>query len=77
MPLVQATGGEKPLAWVTGDGALLVQAMGSWDPLVWAKGSGELSATWCLLRNQQEARMDGGSHLGDQRKAWLATTGGL
>ena len=39
MPLVQATGGEKPLALAMEDWALLVQAMGGWAPLVWAKGS--------------------------------------
>ena len=38
-PLLQATGGEKPLALAMEDWALLVQAMGGWAPLVWAKGS--------------------------------------
>ena len=40
MALVQAMGGEKSIAWATGDPVLLLQEL-----LVWAKGSGGLSAT--------------------------------
>ena len=36
--LAQATGGEKPLAWATGDWALFVWAAGGQEPLVWAGG---------------------------------------
>ena len=43
--LVQATGGEKPLAWFTGDWVLIVQATGGQTSLVWAKGIRGLSAT--------------------------------
>ena len=64
VPLVQATGGKKPLAWATGDQALLVQAL-----LVWAKGSRGLSVTWCLLSNQHAAGTNQSSHLRNQREA--------
>ena len=37
-PLAQATTGERPLTWATGDWVPLVWAT-SWGPLVWAKGS--------------------------------------
>ena len=42
VPLVQATGGKKPLAQATGDWVLLVKAMYVLlvQALVWAKGSG-------------------------------------
>ena len=76
-PLVQATSGEKPLAWAMGDCVLLVQATRGQAPLVWAKGIGELSSTWCLLCDLQAAGTNGGSHLRGQREAWPAPTGGL
>ena len=50
-PLVQATGGSKSLALVTGDWALLVQARGGRESLVWAKGSTGLIDAWCLLHD--------------------------
>ena len=51
MPLAQATVGEAPLAWATGDQVSFVRAMGGRAPLVGAKGSrvGVLSAMWCLF----------------------------
>ena len=67
-PLVQATSGEKPLAWATGHWALLVQATGGWAPLMWAKGSRGLNAMWCLLHDLQAAGMDCSSHLRSQRE---------
>ena len=60
---MQATGGEKPLAWSTGDLKLLVWAAGGWAPLVWAKGSGRLRVMWCLLPYLQVAGMDLGGSL--------------
>ena len=77
MALVQAKGGEKPLARAMGDWALLVWAAGDQAPLVWAGGSGGLSATWCLLRDLQAAGTDCSSLLGGQREACLATPGSL
>ena len=77
VPLVQALGGEKLLAQATGDQVLLVQATGGRAPLVWAKGSRALSVKWCLFCDLQEAEKDRSSHLGGQREAWPATTGGL
>ena len=47
MPLVRATGVEKPLG-AKGDREILVQARGVQAPLVWAKGSGGLCAKRCL-----------------------------
>ena len=61
VPLVQAMGGEKPLAQAMGDWALLVHATGGQAPLAWDKGSGALSAMWCLLHELQAAGMDCGS----------------
>ena len=75
--LVQALGGEKPLARAKGDRALLVQATGGWTPLVWAKGSMGLCATWCLLHDLQTAGTDHVRLLGGQREVWPVTTGGL
>ena len=40
VPLEEATGGEKSLAWAMGDQALLVWAIGGLAPLVWAKAEG-------------------------------------
>ena len=68
VPLVQVTGGEKPLAQATKDWALLVQATGGQSQLVWAKGSGGLSAMWCLLHDLQAAGTDRGGHLRGQRE---------
>ena len=75
-PLAQAMGGERPLAWATGDWALL-QAMYGWTPLMQAKGSRRLSFMWCLLHNLQAMRTNNRSHLRNQRAVWSATTRGL
>ena len=55
----------------------LLQATDGQAPLEWAKSIRRLSATWCLLHNLQVAGTHHSSPLGGQRKAWLATTGGL
>ena len=77
VPLMQATGGKKPLAGAKGDQELLVQATGGQAPLVWAKGSMGLCATWCLLHDLQTAGTDHVRLLGGQREVWPVTTGGL
>ena len=63
VPLVQATGGKKPLSWAMGDWVLLVQAMGGQVPLLWAKGIRGLSVMWCLLHNIQVAGTECSGHL--------------
>ena len=75
--LVQALGGEKPLARAKGDRALLVQAMGGWAPLVWAKGSRGLSAHGATCVIYRCSGTDQISHLRNQREAWPATTRAL
>ena len=75
--MVQATGGERPLAHATGDQALLVQVTCGQVPLVWAKGSGGLSMMWCLLCDLQVTGTNHSSHPRNEREAWPATTRGL
>ena len=55
MPLVQAMGGERPLAWATGYWVALVWAMGGWAPLVMAKDSRVLHMMQCFLCDLQGA----------------------
>ena len=67
VPLVQVTGGKKPLA----------QAMGDLALLGWAKGSGGLNSMWCPLCDLQVPGTDSRGCLRGQREARPATTGGL
>ena len=77
-PLVQATGGERPLSLTTANRAPPVKATGGQAPLVWAKGRRELSTAWCLFCNLQAAGTNHHSrHLRNQREAWPATIRGL
>ena len=77
MPLEQTMGGKRPLAWATGDWALLVRATGGWAPLVWAKGRRGLGTTRYLLRDLQVAGTNHSSHLRNQGEVWTVTTRGL
>ena len=74
--LVQATSGEKPLAWAMGDWMFLVQAVGGRVLLAWAGSNGRLSVMWCLLCDLQAEGTDCSSLLGGWREA-LPATGAL
>ena len=76
-PLVQATGGEKPLAQAMGDWGLLCRLGVARHLLGGLRAAGWLSVTWCLLCELQVIETDCGGPLRGQREAWPATTGGL
>ena len=74
---VQATGGEKPLAWTMGDWELLVLATVARHNLCGLRAVGGLSVMRCLLHDLQAAGTDHSSCLGGHEEAMPATTGAL
>ena len=67
MPLVHATGDERPLAQATGN--LFLQATVAQALLVRVNGNRGLSATWCLLCHLQGGSNMLNSHLRKQSEA--------